>query len=112
MVTAGRIAWAISELERGRQVRMKVNTLRDKVLVKFCLLPSYDSDMRNAVVIAWLQLIIQNLTDAVVVDHGHQNSKNESHVSIIMKPLGLPDPSGGGGVSSFTSYCSSHTYGF
>jgi hypothetical protein len=95
MVTSSRLAWILEQLQSGRQARIAISTHVDRVVVKICLLPCTSLEMRNHFAIMWVSSILEHLGATVAVDHGHLNSKQESHISITLRPI----PGYGVGVS-------------
>ena len=87
MVSAARLHWIIQELANGRQGVVKLCSHSDKLIMQICLFPVWEPTMRNSLVISLLHMVQLDIDNAIIVDHGHKNSKGESHIRFVVKPL-------------------------
>ena len=85
MVTSSRLTWAVQELDKGRQCRLRINTYQDRLVIHLVLLPAYDRRNLNLVAIAAIGQLHQSLDGLIAVDHGHCNSRGESNITITAK---------------------------
>lgn len=69
MVTASRIAWVLDQLRQDRQIRMKLATHEDRVILHIVLLTRFDAAMRNNIAIFWLYSVLEGLIQFFAVDH-------------------------------------------
>ncbi|CAK0868049.1 unnamed protein product [Prorocentrum cordatum] len=87
MVSAARLHWIIQELTNGRQGVVKLCSHSDKLIMQICLFPVWQPTMRNSLMISLLHMVQLDIDSASIVDHGHKNSKGDSHIRLVVKPL-------------------------
>ena len=89
MVVFGRLSWLYSELLRGRPARLSINTRADGMSVHVKVSPLANPLADNSATLMMVGSLMQlcGAGTYVVLDHGHQTSSGESHVSISFRVL-------------------------
>ena len=82
MVIASHLAWVVSQLEKRRQLRMRMSTYTEGAMVHIALLPEVIASLQSQGTIAWFGTRSNFLDRVLAVDYGHRTSKLESMISI------------------------------
>jgi len=93
MVCAARLRWLTAELQRGRAATLRMSSSAGALRVHYHLCQADDARRaNNALMIEFTSQLEALASQYVVNDHGHQNSKGESLVSLVFKSASTPAP--------------------